>query len=391
MYGRELRLLRSLELERVNLMQGVSIANELSCARGGVAKGRKSIWSAAVLAEARGSQRSLIRQQSSLRQLNTQRSTQRDLHAARDAAALLAAAKESEAKVEKLLHEETELRDSLPDVVQKLILGYELRTFYFELIECARKLLIVCIPVFFSPAGSPPQLIFGLLVCFLTFGAYMMYAPYVNDDDDRIAQICQVQIFFALLSSVMLRYSPDRLAGAANIDVLLSILTILPISLALYLETPLSEYLRPSKLAEHSKALRKLAGFSPSDLPSWRSTRRPSRPEEPAAGEEADARSQHLATVSEEAAVPSLDSTGLKATSLHGGATFGEAIQANTGGGIQADPDAGSSAQPPSAVVDEESGRLGTLLRAASRPFQMRLSRMVASGGDDEERSQLGI
>ena len=95
-------------------------------------------------------------------------------------------------------------------------------------------------------------------------------------------------------------------------------------------------------------------------------------------------KAEEAAAAAEEAAVPSLDATGLKAPSLHGGATFGE--------GIQADSEAGSSdEQLPSAVVDEESGRLGTLLRAASRPFQMRLSRMVAGGGDDEERSQLGI
>ena len=34
-----------------------------------------------------------------------------------------------------LLREEQQLRESLPDVVQKLILGYELRTFYFELFD----------------------------------------------------------------------------------------------------------------------------------------------------------------------------------------------------------------------------------------------------------------
>ena len=45
---------------------------------------------------------------------------------------------------------------------------YELRTYYFEILECARKLLIVCIPVFFSPPGGVTQLVFGLFVCFLT-------------------------------------------------------------------------------------------------------------------------------------------------------------------------------------------------------------------------------
>jgi len=68
-----------------------------------------------------------------------------------------------------------------------------------------RKLAIVCLPVFFQPSGSVSQLIFGLVICFLTFGAHMVYAPYMDHNDDRLAQLCQAQIFFALLSSVALK------------------------------------------------------------------------------------------------------------------------------------------------------------------------------------------
>ena len=77
-------------------------------------------------------------------------------------------------KIAQLEREQDELRKKLPDYVQKLILGYELRTFYFEIIECFRKLAIVCLPVFFQPSGSVFQLMFGLIVCFLTFGTHMV-------------------------------------------------------------------------------------------------------------------------------------------------------------------------------------------------------------------------
>ena len=50
-YGRELRLLRSLELERVALLEEIRASSALAEARVGL-KGRKSIWSAAILAEA---------------------------------------------------------------------------------------------------------------------------------------------------------------------------------------------------------------------------------------------------------------------------------------------------------------------------------------------------
>ena len=64
-----------------------------------------------------------------------------------------------------------------------------------------------------------------------------MLSPYANDSDDRLAQLCQMQIFFALISSMLLRW--DDLNAAAgvdptqNLDVLLTSFTFLPISFAL--------------------------------------------------------------------------------------------------------------------------------------------------------------
>ena len=43
------------------------------------------------------------------------------------------------------------LRDKLPTVVRKLTAGYELRTYWFEIFECARKILLVGLPVFCPP------------------------------------------------------------------------------------------------------------------------------------------------------------------------------------------------------------------------------------------------
>ena len=107
--------------------------------------------------------------------------------------------------------------------------------------ECIRKLAIVCLPVFFQPAGSVGQLIFGLVVCFVTFGTLMVYAPYVDHKDDYFAQLCQVQVFFLLLSSLALKSGPGTLAGAANLDYLLVGLLIFPVFFGLYIETGLHE------------------------------------------------------------------------------------------------------------------------------------------------------
>ena len=76
-------------------------------------------------------------------------------------------------------------------------MGYTLRTYDFELIECLRKLAIICLPIFFRPAGSVAQLIFGLLICFLTFGAYTATKPYEHAQTNLLAQLCQVRVMTA--------------------------------------------------------------------------------------------------------------------------------------------------------------------------------------------------
>ena len=55
-----------------------------------------------------------------------------------------------------------------------LLLGH---TDWFEILECARKILLIGLPVFVTP-GSSEQLILGLIICFFSFGMYSVIAPY---------------------------------------------------------------------------------------------------------------------------------------------------------------------------------------------------------------------
>ena len=43
-----------------------------------------------------------------------------------------------------------------------------LRVYGFEIFECFRKMALIALPVF-APADSPEQLVFGLIICFITF------------------------------------------------------------------------------------------------------------------------------------------------------------------------------------------------------------------------------
>jgi len=142
--------------------------------------------------------------------------------------------------------EMNEVREKLPGTVQKLISGYELRVWWFEIAECFRKFLLVCAPVFFDPPGSAAQLTYGIMVCFLTYGALMLWAPYDKPEDDRLAQACQVQIFFALLADIILSYDEDPVQANSRIDWLLSGTTMGLLGLSIYQNTGVADWLGSS-------------------------------------------------------------------------------------------------------------------------------------------------
>ena len=237
-HGAEVQLLKSLELERCALKDEQIAASNLRLARDIHGKPQAS-W--------RGGRRRSESNWKS-RAKNEILQSCRSLFSTSQRTVVVNQADESlKMQMCALQCEEDAVREELPDYVQKLILGYELRTYYFEILECFRKLAIVCLPVFFQPSGSVSQLIFGLIVCFLTFGTLMVYAPYVEEADDRLAQLCQVQIFFALLSSIAFKYDTGTMSNAVNMDILLTTLTIIPCALAFLLETPLADIVTSRK------------------------------------------------------------------------------------------------------------------------------------------------
>ena len=141
-------------------------------------------------------------------------------------------------KLRQLEREEERGRRSLPGSVSKLLKGYELRAWWFEIFECGRKLAVACLPVFFTPSGSAAQLVFGLMICFLCFGAYVHFDPYEDRGNDAVARLCQTQIFFSLLASVAIA-SEDGANAGSNLDALLVVLWFVPVGLACFLESPI--------------------------------------------------------------------------------------------------------------------------------------------------------
>ena len=54
-------------------------------------------------------------------------------------------------------------------------------------------------------SGTVEQKVLGLLFSFGSFAMYVGYSPYISREDDVLSTVCQVQIFFSLLASIVLR------------------------------------------------------------------------------------------------------------------------------------------------------------------------------------------
>ena len=118
----------------------------------------------------------------------------------------------------------------------KLTNGFTARCYWFEVFECVRKICLVGLPIFL-PIGSSAQLICGLLVCFVSFGMYASYAPHANQADSRLSKICQVSLFFSLVSSITLKMEEDE--SAEELGIVLLVLLAVPPVIAFFFQSDL--------------------------------------------------------------------------------------------------------------------------------------------------------
>ena len=86
-----------------------------------------------------------------------------------------------------------------------LLSQYERRVYWFEVVECCRRLLLSGAVILFGP-GTPVQLVVSLFVCAFSIKIYSFYEPQREYDDDLLTEVSQWQIFCILVCSLMLRY-----------------------------------------------------------------------------------------------------------------------------------------------------------------------------------------
>ena len=71
------------------------------------------------------------------------------------------------------------LRAKLPTILRKLTAGYELRTYWFEVVECIRKILLVGVPVF-CPPGCECQRTPARAPCLLQSADGRVFKPHFS-------------------------------------------------------------------------------------------------------------------------------------------------------------------------------------------------------------------
>jgi len=69
---------------------------------------------------------------------------------------------------------------------------------------------------------------------------YTAYAPFQSDTNDLLSMVCQLQIFFTLLASIIRRANPD----SPLMEVLLNVFVLTPVGLALFFQMGMLEKLQ---------------------------------------------------------------------------------------------------------------------------------------------------
>jgi hypothetical protein len=83
-----------------------------------------------------------------------------------------------------------------------LLTPYMLDCYWFEVLECARKVCLLGLPALLV-SDSLGQLIVGLIVVFVAQSVFMWRKPYRDPSDNTLQMICQMVVFFALLSKMV--------------------------------------------------------------------------------------------------------------------------------------------------------------------------------------------
>ncbi len=107
--------------------------------------------------------------------------------------------------------------------------AYEPCFWYWEIIETFRRIMLTAVLSILAP-GSSKQNVFGIVLTFLFTKLYGFYQPYLEDNDDLLADLGQVQIFFTFFATLIFSQhilNPQLNAMVSSLLVTINLLVIL--------------------------------------------------------------------------------------------------------------------------------------------------------------------
>jgi len=118
----------------------------------------------------------------------------------------------------------------LPIFLAFLVDPYNYSCFWFEVAECLRKLTLIGVLLFYRQ-GTVAQLLVGLLISLGSALMYTFFQPFKARADNIMAMACEVSIFAALLSSLVLDHGEALAAGdVKTVEALLIFLIAFPLA-----------------------------------------------------------------------------------------------------------------------------------------------------------------
>ena len=109
---------------------------------------------------------------------------------------------------------------------------FEPQYWYWEVIECCRRLLLSSANVFISSSGASigAQILLNLCIALSCVKGYSYFAPYIADSDDTCAEVAQWTIVLSLVSTLMILLGlgqENHYAAASLVFIFLQVICII--------------------------------------------------------------------------------------------------------------------------------------------------------------------
>jgi len=121
--------------------------------------------------------------------------------------------------------------------VHFLYYQYRPEHWYFEVLECVRKMFLTGLMMFVMQ-NSATQLAIGVLISFLSFGAFAYIEPFLDPNDSWMQMCAQFATFLVLLTGLLFKMNVMSAPGEIPEDyavAIMYIVVVFPICVAIYI------------------------------------------------------------------------------------------------------------------------------------------------------------